>query len=62
MAAFEDALTRCNQDYAPWYVIPSDRKWYRNLAVSRVLIETMEKMGLAYPEPPPDIEKYEIPD
>ncbi|NPV67917.1 MAG: polyphosphate kinase 2 family protein [Anaerolineae bacterium] len=62
MAAFEDALTRCNQDYAPWYVIPSDRKWYRNLIISRVLIETMEKMELAYPTPPPDIEKYEIPD
>ncbi len=62
MAAFEDALTRCNTPYAPWYVIPANRKWYRNLAVSQVLIETLEKLDLRYPDPPPDIERYVIPD
>jgi PPK2 family polyphosphate:nucleotide phosphotransferase len=62
MAAFEDALTRCNTEYAPWYVIPANHKWYRNLAVSQILIDTMEKMGLQYPEPVDDIESYVIPD
>ena len=62
MAAFEDALTHCNTEHAPWYVIPANRKWYRNLVVSQILIETMEKMGLQYPDPPPDIDSYVIPD
>lgn len=62
MEAYEEALTRCNTRYAPWYAIPADRKWYRNLAVSEVLVQTMESMGLRYPDPVPDIDKYEIPD
>ncbi|GAB4447900.1 MAG: polyphosphate kinase 2 family protein [Anaerolineae bacterium] len=62
MAAFEEALTRCNTEYAPWYVIPANRKWYRNLAVSQILLETMERMGLRYPDPIPDIASYVIPD
>ena len=61
MEAYEDALTRCNTRNAPWYVIPANRKWYRNLAVSQVLVNTMESMSLRYPDPVPDIEKYEIP-
>ena len=62
MRAYEDALTRCNTRCAPWYVIPANRKWYRNLAVSEVLVQTMESMNLRYPDPLPDIEAYEIPD
>lgn len=60
MAAYEDALTRCNTEHAPWYVVPANRKWYRNLVVSDVLVETMEKMGLRYPDPVPNIESYVI--
>jgi PPK2 family polyphosphate:nucleotide phosphotransferase len=62
MTAFEDALTKCNTEYAPWYVIPANRKWYRNLVVSQILIDTMEEMDLQYPDPPPNIESYDIPD
>ncbi len=62
MAAFEDALTRCNTEYAPWYVIPANRKWYRNIAISEILIHTLEKLDMRYPDPPSDIESYEIPD
>jgi len=62
MAAFEDALTKCNTEVAPWYVIPANRKWYRNLVVSQVLIETLERLDLRYPDPVPDIESYVIPD
>jgi len=48
-AAFEDALVRCNTKQAPWYVIPSDHKWYRDLAISEILCRTLENMD---PEPP----------
>lgn len=62
MAAFEDALTYCNTEYAPWYVIPANRKWYRNVAISDILIKTLEGLDMRYPDPPPNIESYEIPD
>lgn len=62
MEAFEEAMTRCNTDYAPWYVIPANRKWYRNVAISEVLINTLEKLDMRYPDPPPDIDSYVIPD
>ena len=61
MAAFEEALTRCNTPWAPWHVIPANRKWFRNLAVSQLIVTTMERMQLAYPEPIADIESYTIP-
>lgn len=48
--AYEDALTRCNTPYAPWHIVPADRKWYRNLVVSQTLLETFEKMN---PQIPP---------
>jgi len=62
VAAFADALTLCNTAYAPWYVIPSNRNWYRNLAVSNALVKTMEQMDLRYPDPVPNIESYVIPE
>ena len=49
-AAYADALGRCATEYAPWYVVPADRKWYRDWAVSHLLRETMADMGLSYPE------------
>ena len=49
--AYEDALTRCNTHHAPWHIIPADRKWYRNLVVSRILRETLEKLNPQFPEP-----------
>ncbi len=50
MAAFEEAITRTSTDCAPWYVVPADRKWYRNWAVSRILVETLEDMDPQYPQ------------
>jgi hypothetical protein len=41
MAAYEEALTCCSTKYAPWYIIPANRKWYRNLAISEALVETL---------------------
>jgi PPK2 family polyphosphate:nucleotide phosphotransferase len=56
IAAFEDALSETSTDYAPWYVVPANRKWYRNLVVSTVLIETLEGMDPRVPEPEADLE------
>lgn len=54
-SAFEDALTETSTDYAPWYVVPANRKWYRNLVVSSILIQTLERMSPQYPDPEPDL-------
>lgn len=54
--AYDDALTRCNTKHAPWYVIPSDRKWYRNLVVSQLFRETLEKMDPQIPPADPKLE------
>lgn len=49
MAAFEDMLNYCTTAWAPWYVIPADQKWYRNLAVMRVIVQTLRQMNPQYP-------------
>jgi PPK2 family polyphosphate:nucleotide phosphotransferase len=56
MEAYQDALERCTSDMAPWHVVPADRKWYRNWAVTQLLIEHFEEMALRWPEPSFDIE------
>ena len=48
-AAYEDALTFCNTGQAPWYVIPSDHKWFRNLAVAHIVVQHLEALKLSYP-------------
>jgi PPK2 family polyphosphate:nucleotide phosphotransferase len=53
--AYADALTRCSTPAAPWYVVPADRKWYRNWAVAHLLKEALEGLDLAYPEPDFDV-------
>jgi len=47
--AYEDALTLCNTEYAPWHIVPANRKWHRNLVVSRLLRKTLERMNPQYP-------------
>jgi len=50
MTAYEDALSRTSTDWAPWHLIPSNHKWYRNLLVSRIIVKALEKMDLHYPK------------
>jgi PPK2 family polyphosphate:nucleotide phosphotransferase len=59
--AYEDAMERTSTDYAPWYVIPADHKWGRDLGIARVLVETLEEMDPRYPEVTIDT-NIEIPD
>lgn len=49
--AYEDALARTSSDHAPWYVVPADKKWYRNLVISDVIIKRLEGLGLRFPAP-----------
>lgn len=60
MRAFEDAITKCSKKHAPWYVIPANKKWFRNLAVSEILVETLEGMSLQYPKPAGDLSKIQF--
>ena len=55
-AAYGRVLGATSTDHAPWYVIPSDHKWYRNWAIARLLIDTFESMGMSYPQPDFDLE------
>jgi PPK2 family polyphosphate:nucleotide phosphotransferase len=55
MGAYGLAITRCSTAWAPWYVIPADDKAYRNWAVTRILMETLEEMSPKYPQPKLDI-------
>ncbi len=55
--AYETALERCNTDAAPWYVVPSDHKWYRNWAIGQLVVEALRGMRLEWPEPGYDVDE-----
>jgi PPK2 family polyphosphate:nucleotide phosphotransferase len=60
MAAYEDAINRCNTSWAPWHVIPANKKWYRNLVISERLVEVLESLEMKYPPAPEGIENIVI--
>lgn len=55
--AYEDAIARCNTSEAPWYIIPANKKWFRNFAVSHILVETLERLNMKFPKPTFDVSK-----
>jgi PPK2 family polyphosphate:nucleotide phosphotransferase len=55
MDAYEDAFAATSTKHAPWYIIPANHKWFRNLAVSQIVADTMEEMGLKLPPPHVDL-------
>lgn len=61
-AAYADAIRNCSTAHAPWYVIPADHKWYRNVVVARVLADTLGAMDPQYPPAPPGLDKVVVPD
>ena len=61
MAAYEEAITRTSTAWAPWYVVPADRKWFRNLVVAEVLVEALEALHMTYPAPAEDLAGVIIP-
>jgi PPK2 family polyphosphate:nucleotide phosphotransferase len=56
--AYEAALRATSTDWAPWHVIPSDHKWFRNLTVARLVADTLERMDPQWPEPEEDLEQF----
>lgn len=59
--AYEDVIERTGQEGAPWYIIPSNRKWYRNVAVATIVRDTLAKLELKFPPPAWDLKGVEIP-
>ena len=60
--AFEDAINECSTGHAPWYVVPGNKKWYRNLVVARTIADTLEAMGPRFPPAEKGLENVIIPD
>ena len=60
MAAYEDALTNCSTKLAPWYVIPSDHKWFRNYAIGTIVNDTLKQMKLQYPPAKIDLSQIHL--
>lgn len=60
MDAYEEALEKCSTKHAPWHVVPSDHKWFRNWVISDTIVRAVEKLDLRYPAPVPGIEKIKI--
>jgi PPK2 family polyphosphate:nucleotide phosphotransferase len=59
-SAYEDILEHTSKKHAPWFVIPSDHKWLRNVAISQVLVDVMQGMNLAYPAATADVSKLKV--
>ena len=62
MEAFEDALNRTSTPEAPWFVVPANRKWYRNMVISEILVQTLENLNMKFPPAPPNIAATAIPE
>lgn len=58
MDAFEDMLEETTTDFAPWYIIPGDKKWFRNIAVAEIVLNTLENLPLKYPKPSREVLKF----
>ena len=61
MVAYEEMLNRCTTETAPWYAIPADQKWYRNLAITRIIVDTFKQIDPQYPPPEPGLDQVQIP-
>jgi PPK2 family polyphosphate:nucleotide phosphotransferase len=60
--AFEDALSKCSTEHAPWYVVPANKKWYRNLVVASTIADILEAMDPQYPPAEEGLDRIKIPD
>ncbi len=55
MQAYEAVLQKCSTDWAPWYIIPANKKWYRNLVITERIVETLEGLDMKFPKPTSDV-------
>jgi PPK2 family polyphosphate:nucleotide phosphotransferase len=58
--AYEDAINYCSTHYAPWHIIPADRKWYRDYVIAKTVLKALEGMNLKWPKPKEDLSKIRI--
>jgi polyphosphate kinase 2 (PPK2 family) len=58
--AYNDILSSTSRKHAPWFVIPSDHKWYRNIAISSVIVDLMQGLKLKFPQPTLDVSKIKL--
>lgn len=57
---YDEILTRCNSDLAPWYIVPANKKWYRSLVVARVVCGVLKEMDPKFPPASPDLDGIEV--
>lgn len=60
MSAYEEMLNRTSTDWAPWYIVPANRKWYRDWVISTVIVETLKGLNMHYPQPEEGLEEIVI--
>ena len=60
LEAYEIALNKCSTPWAPWHIIPANRKWYRDYLIAQVIVEALEKLKLKWPKPKEDLSKIKI--
>jgi len=58
--AYQDALSATSHQHAPWYVIPANHKWVRDLVISAILVHTLERLRMHYPPPPEGLDKVTL--
>ena len=60
MQAYESVLQKCSTEWAPWYIIPANKKWYRNIVITECIVETLEKLDMNFPKPSSDISTFYV--
>jgi polyphosphate kinase 2 (PPK2 family) len=60
-AAYEEAITETSTPWAPWYVVPADRKWVRDVGVAEIMIDVFERLDPQYPDPDPNLDGLVVP-
>jgi len=60
MRAYQDVLSKTSTEWGPWYVVPANRKWYRNLVIATIMVETLEGLNMSYPQPEEDLDNIVI--
>ena len=58
--AYEDAINKCSTSWAPWYIVPANRKWYRDYVIARTVVDALESLKLKWPKPREDLSKIKI--
>lgn len=58
--AYEEAISRTSTEWAPWYIVPSNRKWYRNLTIAKIIIGTLKNLDMQFPQPPENLDNILI--